>query len=138
MAGKILAEVKTDVRVRWAETDAAGIVYHGSYVVYLEVGRREFFRTYAPGWRHWEEAILLPMVSITCAFKTPAYYDEVLTVVVALHSIGRSSFSFTYRILKDNQVLCCRARSKHVVVDKNTFRPIPVPEWMLNLVERGK
>lgn len=137
MASKVLAEVKTDVRVRWAETDAAGIVYHGSYIVYLEVGRGEFYRTYAPAWRHWEGDILLPMISITCAFKAPARYDDVLTVVTALSDVGRSSFTFTYKIFKDNRTVCCQARSKHVVVDKSTFRPVSVPEWMVNL-GRGK
>lgn len=72
---------KIKVRTRYSETDQMGVVYHGNYAQYLEIGRVEWLRTMGISYRWMEEnGILLPVVSLTLDFKKPARYDDMLVV----------------------------------------------------------
>lgn len=69
------------VRVRYAETDQMGVVYHGNYAQYFEMGRVEWLRNLGVSYRSMEESgIMLPVVSLTMNYKKPARYDDLLTV----------------------------------------------------------
>jgi acyl-CoA thioester hydrolase len=70
-----------NVRVRYAETDQMGVVYHGNYAQYFEMGRVEWLRNLGVSYKSMEEAgIMLPVVSLTMNYKKPARYDDLLRV----------------------------------------------------------
>lgn len=125
--------------MRWAETDAAGIVYHACFLIYWEVGRGDFYRTMAPGWKHWEEGLLIPLVKVECEFHDTAVYDDLLTVCTTLARVGTSSYSFSYKVFKENEKLCCSGSTIHVMLNKETKKPVPsLPQWLRNLSEANE
>ena len=72
---------KTNIRVRYQETDQMGLAYHGNYMAWMEVGRTELFRELGMPYKNFEErGIYLPVVEIGCKFKNPVRYDDFLTV----------------------------------------------------------
>jgi acyl-CoA thioester hydrolase len=69
------------VRVRYAETDQMGVVYHGNYAQYFEIGRVEWLRNLGVSYKQMEEmGVMLPVVSLTMNYKKSARYDELITV----------------------------------------------------------
>jgi acyl-CoA thioester hydrolase len=74
-------EHKVEVRVRYGETDQMGVVYHGSYVPYFEIGRVEWLRNKGVSYKDMEQnGIALPIVSMHLNYKKPAKYDDLLTI----------------------------------------------------------
>lgn len=108
------------VRVRYAETDQMGVVYHANYFVWFEMGRVECLRQLGFEYRQMEIAddCHLPVVEATCRYKAPARYDELLTIETRIVAMRSSIVRFAYRLLrgKDAQLLA-EAQTTHVVVD---------------------
>lgn len=73
---------KTEIRVRWNETDCAGVVYFGNYLSYIEAAEEELFRSLGKSEARWKEdyKIRLPRVEVKCQYKSPAYYDDLLEI----------------------------------------------------------
>ena len=75
------------VRVRYSETDQMGVVYHGNYIPYFEIGRVEWLRDKGISYKSLEEnGIALPIVSMTLNYKKPARYDDLLIKVLNIDS----------------------------------------------------
>ena len=69
--------VETELRVRYSETDRMGIVYHGAYVTWFEVGRTEWLRETGWSYREMEsDGIALPVIEARCEYRQPARYDD--------------------------------------------------------------
>jgi acyl-CoA thioester hydrolase len=116
-----------DVRVRFAETDAQGVVYHASFLVYCEVARIEYFR--ALGRPHRDERAYETVIAhAACDYRAPARFDDLLRVWIRLGRLGGSSIGLEYRIARHDGTLVCEARTVQVCVDKKTRQPIPIPE----------
>ena len=119
----------TEVRVRLPETDAMGIVFHGNYFTYLEVGRVDYLRNLglSEGIRPIKDFENV-VVSAHLDFRSPARLDDPLVIDVRTTEIRRSSFTFTFRIRhkKANRVVA-EGYTTHCAVDPE-LRPIPVPE----------
>lgn len=82
-----MREYQFQVRVRYAETDQMGVVYHGNYAQYFEMGRVEWLRNMGVSYKWMEEnGVMLPVVSLSLNFKKPARYDDLLTVKTILKS----------------------------------------------------
>ena len=76
------------LRVRYGETDQMGVVYHGNYPQYLEMGRVEWLRSLGISYKSMEEkGCFLPVVSLQINYKKPALYDELITVVTRLRKL---------------------------------------------------
>ena len=75
---------ETRIRVRYAETDQMGVVYHANYIIWMEVGRVEFFRANGLRYRDMErdDGVLLAVAEVQCRFRAPALYDEEVSVLV--------------------------------------------------------
>ncbi len=92
---------RTTVRVRYAETDQMGVVYHANYVVYFEVGRTESMRALGLDYAEMERnGMILAVVDVAARFVKPAKYDDLLTVETALVSASAVRVRFEYRILR--------------------------------------
>src|SRR5690554_5015393 len=120
-------------RVRYAETDQMGVVYHGNYAVYFEMGRVEWLRNLGVSYKKMEEeGIMLPVVSLTLNYKKPARYDEVLTVKTIFKNQTLVKIEFDYEIYNENSELLTTGYSMLVFVDKKTGRPITPPAYVLD------
>ncbi len=117
----------TTLRVRYAETDQMGVVYHGNYFAWFEVGRVELLRSLGFTYAALEaEGCGLPVVEVSCRYRLPARYDDLLTIETAVKAMRGSIVLFAYRTLRGNELLA-EAETKHVAVDRN-LRPRKLPE----------
>ena len=126
------------LRVRYAETDQMGVVYHGNYAQYFEMGRVEWLRNQGVSYKELEQSgVMLPVVSLSMNYKKPAYYDDELTVVTKLKFLGGVKIEFDYEILNQHGELLTTANSVLVFVDMNTKRPISVPKDLEILLQNS-
>lgn len=121
------------LRVRYAETDQMGVVYHANYFVWFEMGRVEFLRHLGFDYKQMELAddCHLPVVEASCRYKAPAHYDEVLTVETRVAAMRSGLVRFAYRLLRPeadagSPVLLAEGETTHFVVDgKMQKRQLP-------------
>ncbi|MEO1547546.1 MAG: thioesterase family protein, partial [Bacteroidota bacterium] len=93
-------------RVRYGETDQMGVVYHGNYAQYLEMGRVEWLRALGITYRSMEEnGIMLPVISLQMNFKQSALYDDLLTVETRLVKTPSVKIEFDYTIRNEANVV---------------------------------
>lgn len=128
-----------NVRVRYAETDQMGVVYHGNYAEYFEMGRVEWLRNLGLTYKFMEQnGVMLPVVSLTMNYKKPARYDDLLTVRTIFKRQESVKIEFDYEILSEQGDLLTTGNSVLVFVDMKTGRPIMPPDYVLektNLVK---
>ena len=124
------------IRVRYGETDQMGVVYHGNYAQYLEIGRIEWLRSLGISYKKMEEeGIILPVVSISLKFMKSAVYDEVINVRTQLNKIPTASLDFDYEITNEKGELLSTANTVLVFVDKSTKRPTRCPQYILDKLQ---
>nr|WP_299388825.1 thioesterase family protein [Allomuricauda sp.] len=122
-------------RVRYAETDQMGIVHHGSYAQYLEMGRIEWLRELGVSYKGMEEnGIILPVISLQIHYKKSAYYDDVLTVQTSLQKPPLVKIAFDYKIYNQNQDLLAEANVVLAFMDKHRNKPIKCPDFILDKI----
>ena len=97
---------RTQVRVRYGETDKMGLVYHANYIVYFELGRTELMRSrgvdYAEMERH---GMSLAVIDVGVKYRRPARYDDLLTVETRLTEASGARVRFEYRVLLGDELL---------------------------------
>ncbi len=94
------------IRVRYCETDAMGLVHHGTYVNYFEMGRTELFRSKGGNYREFESrGLFFVVVSLECHYKAPARYDDVLTLRTLRLRMTPAKMEHEYRLFRDKQLL---------------------------------
>jgi len=127
---------RTGVRVRYPETDRMGVAYHGSFLVWFELGRTELLREAGRSYREMEEeGWMLPVVEAQARYLGPALYDDELVVETVLEEMGRAQLSFGYRITRpaDGRTLAT-GRTRHAVLDARR-RPARLPDAVRALLE---
>lgn len=96
----------TVFRVRYAETDQMGVAYYGNYLTWFEMGRSGLCRDWGKPYGAWEkEGLFLPVVEALCRYKSPARYDEELTLKTSLAEVRPHSVTFRYRLLRGEKLL---------------------------------
>lgn len=115
---------ETRVRVRYAETDQMGVVYHANYLVWFEVGRVEFIRQTGLDYATMErEGALIAVVEATARYIAPARYDEELFVRTTLAAHRGPVVRFKYQIVKaSDESLLCEGETTHIVVGRDMKR----------------
>jgi acyl-CoA thioester hydrolase len=110
------------LRVRYAETDKMGVVYHANYLIWFEIGRTEFCRARGFSYRDMEENenAFLVVAESYCRYKAPAYYDDELIVRTHITELRRRSLRFGYEVVRaaDGTVIA-EGETGHVVTDAN-------------------
>lgn len=103
-----MKEFRWFVRVYYEDTDAGGIVYHTSYLKYMERARTEFLRAlgYSQRQLRMEQGIIFVVNHIDIDFKRPAVVDDELTVTSIINKIAGASLGFHQSIYRNNQELC--------------------------------
>jgi len=112
------------VRVRYAETDQMGVVYHANYFIWFEVGRVEFIRQMGLDYKSMEqeEGALIAVVEATARYKAPARYDELL-VRTTLAGVRGPIVRFRYAVLRaSDEMLLCEGETVHMVIGRDMKR----------------
>lgn len=124
-----------EVRVRYSETDQMGVVYHGSYVPYFEIGRVEWLRNKGVSYKSLEEnGIALPIVSMQLNYKKPARYDDCLTITTKFKKYSGVKIEFDCEIHNERKELLTTAYFLLVFVDLKTGKPITPPSYILDIL----
>lgn len=96
---------KTTVRVRYADTDRMGVVYHANYFEYFETGRADFIRRIWKPYAELEkEGLILPVIEAGCRYYKSAEYDDVLTVCTRVENFTDARLCFHYSIFKSAEI----------------------------------
>jgi acyl-CoA thioester hydrolase len=121
---------ETTIRVRYAETDRMGVVYHANYLVWFEIGRTEFCRSRGFNYKDMEEndSAFLVVAESYCRYKAPARYDDEMIVRTHITELRRRSVRFGYEVIRASDgVIIAEGETGHVVTDMNN-RVISLPE----------
>jgi acyl-CoA thioester hydrolase len=98
---------ETATRVRYAETDQMGVVYHSNYIIYFEIGRTEAMRSLGSAYAELERrGLVLAITEVGAKYHAPARYDDVLTIRTWLRELSKARLRFEYEILRDGARLC--------------------------------
>jgi len=125
---------KTNVRVRYAETDQMGFVYYGVYAQYYEVGRVELLRSLDLSYSKIEDlGFFLPVVNLEVNYKKSAFYDNELTIKTTIKEIPRSKITFFYEIFNESNDLLNYGSVTLVFMNKKTNKICKAPK---KLIER--
>ncbi len=112
----------TRLRVRYAETDQMGVVYHANYIIWMEVGRTEFCREAGVVYRDLEdkENLRLAVIEANCRFVAPARYDDEVEIHTSIAEANPRVLRFSYVIRRSiDQVKLAEGHTKHIFLDTN-------------------
>jgi len=127
--------VDIDVRVRYAETDQMGIVYHANYLVWFEIGRTELLRQCGFAYRDMEEqeGCFIVVTRASCAFHQVARYDDVLTIRTRVKRLQSRTVDFSYEVLSEDDHRIATGETSHVVTDRSG-RPRRFPDRYMEAI----
>jgi acyl-CoA thioester hydrolase len=121
----------TEIKVRFAETDAQGIAHHASFVVWLEVARVECLERYAGGYQAIRDRGFEALTTeVNVRYHRAASFDEQLLVEARCVDLRGARFRFEYRVSRGGE-LVAEASTSHAVVDAGSHRPTRVPAWLV-------
>jgi acyl-CoA thioester hydrolase len=112
---------ETRVRVRYAETDQAGMVYHSNYLIWFEVGRVELCRDYGFNYRDMEQDsdAYLPVTELSVKYRIPAKYDEELIIRSRISSLRSRAISFAYQVVRaSDRLILAEGETHHIVMTR--------------------
>lgn len=122
---------ETQVRVRYAETDQMSVVYHANYLVWFEVGRVELFRQLGLDYKRMEieQDLAVVVVEARVRFKSPARYDDLLTIRARVTHLRRFVLHFGYEVVRAaDGVLLATGETIHVVTNRKMEKRSLPPE----------
>jgi acyl-CoA thioester hydrolase len=132
---------ETEVQVRYVETDQMGIAHHSNYLIWFEAGRGDLCRAKGFSYKDMEEQdnALMVVAESYVRYKSPAFYDDILTVRTRIGEIRSRSLRFIYEIYREtDDVLLAEGETLHLVTDQNQkVRTIPEVYKKLLISEKG-
>jgi acyl-CoA thioester hydrolase len=118
------------VTVRYAETDMMGIVYHGSYLPWFEIGRTTLLKEIGLPYRQLEtDGFRLPVLEVTAKYLRPAVYDDTLTIVTTMREKPLLRIRLEYEVLRGDELLAT-GQTLHAFVDLSG-KPVRPPAGMV-------
>jgi len=120
------------IRVRYAETDAMGVVYYGNYLTYFEVARVEYLRAAGINYRSLEDAKMTgAVVAAHVNYHAPARFDDELSLWSRCVSMGKVRFRIEYEIHREaDGALVASGYTEHALLSHLTLRPVRIPDWV--------
>ncbi len=122
--------VETTFRVRYAETDASGVVYHANYLVWFELGRGEWFWQQGRDYHREveERGLSWPVIEVSARYLAPARYGDLVTVRTWLKDIQSRAFTVEYEVINaETRQVLCRGWTRHLNVDSQ-WRVVTLPD----------
>ncbi len=128
---------ETQIRVRYAETDQMGVVYHSHYFEYFEVARAESIRHLGHTYADMEKnGILMPIVDAHCRYIRPALYDDLLTVKTVLKELpAHHKIEFYQEIFNEKKELLASGRVALYFIEAKTMKRISMPEELMKKLQ---
>ncbi len=133
---KISGEIR--LRVRYAETDRMGVVYHANFAIWFEVGRVELLRQLGFDYSQMEQQdnCHIPVVDLRVRYKAPAQYDDEIVVRTELKNVRATLLHFSYEVLRErDRMLLATGETMHIIVD-DKFERRPLPEKYMKAFSR--
>ena len=128
----------TDVRVRFADTDAQGIAHNASFLVWFEVARVEYLRAFAGGYQTLRDRGVEALVLETfCRYRVPVRFDDELTVHTRCVDPRGARFRYEYAITRGEE-LVADGFTQHACVDHETLRPTRIPDWLVAAIRSAE
>ncbi len=118
------------LRVRYAETDQMGVVYHANYLVWMEIGRVGLVRSLGMDYRELErtEGLYLSVVEASCRYISPARFDQEISVETRVTKSHKRILEFAYRIRSvESDKLLCEGLTRHLWLNRE-LRPARLPD----------
>ena len=130
---------ETRVRVRYAETDQMGVVYHSNHLIWFEVGRVELMRQLGFNYRDMEreDGCFIAVAEARCRYRAPIFYDDEVMVRTSLKNVRESVIHFGYELLRaGNGTLLAEGETTHIVTD-SSFKVVALPEKYLTVFRQA-
>ncbi len=126
---QMLTEHEIEIRVRYQETDAMGVLHHANYLTYFEQGRIELLRACGVSYREMEATgLLMVVVKVECRYHRPARYDDLLKLRTKVSRVTAAKVEHTYELLRDQELLAQGASVLACVDRQGVVQRIP--DWM--------
>lgn len=128
----------TEVKVRFAETDAQGIAHHAVYLVWFEVARIEYLARFRGGYPQLQaEGIEALTLEANVSFRAPARFDDRLVIYARCGAVRGARFRFDYRVERDSELIA-EGSTGHACADARTLRPTRVPQWLVEEIAKAE
>lgn len=129
---------ETKIRVRYAETDQMGVVYHSNYFPYFEVARVESFRQLGISYAEIEKmGMIMPVVDVHAKYLRPALYDDLLTIKTSVKELPlHHKIEFHHEVYNEKEELLCVARIILYFMEKKDMKKTSMPEALKKKLER--
>jgi acyl-CoA thioester hydrolase len=130
---------ETTLRVRYAETDQMGVVYHSNHLIWFEVGRVELMRQMGFSYRDMErdEDRFIAVAEVKCRYRAPVYYDEEVLIRTRLKSVRESVVIFDYELVRvGTGALLAEGETTHIVTDSK-MKIAALPEKYLTAFRKA-
>jgi acyl-CoA thioester hydrolase len=121
-----MLQSRTEVTVRYAETDMMGVVYHGNYLPWFEIGRTTLLREQSLPYRDLEAAgFRLPVIEVNVRYRRPAVYDDIVTILTTMRERPGLRFTLEYEVRRGEELLATGSTT-HAFID-HSGRPVRPP-----------
>ena len=128
----------TEVTVRFAETDAQGVVHNSNYLVWFEIARVAYLAEYAGGYSAIRAQGLESFVLEShVRYRQPAQFDDHLVIHTRVGELRGARFRFDYEIRRGDEVIA-DGWTSHACVDAKTLRPIRIPAALADAIARAE
>jgi acyl-CoA thioester hydrolase len=124
------------VRVYYEDTDAGGVVYHANYIRFMERARTEFLRHlgFELNVLEREQRLIFAVRDLSVDFRRPARLNDLLEISVDFEAVRAASLLFVQQVSRDGHLLCA-GRVRVAALSADSFRPMAIPEFMLERLE---
>lgn len=127
---------RAQIAVRYAETDMMGVVYHGSYLPWFEIGRTTLLKELGIRYRDLEtQGFFLPVLELKVKYLRPAHYDDTLTIVTSLRDRPLLRIRLEYEVFRDDELLVT-GETTHAFIDR-TGKPVRPPTGVIERFEQA-
>ncbi len=127
------------IRVRYAETDQMGVVYHSNHFIWFEVGRVDLLRQLGVTYKQMEkdDQLFIPLVDARCRYKAPALYDDELVVRTHIRNFRDKLIVFAYELVRiSDNLLLAEGETTHVITGSD-LKPRTLPEKYLEALAKA-
>ncbi len=128
---------KTEIRVRYADTDQMQFVYNGKYLEYFEVGRTEMMRAYGlPYFKVEQEGFQLPLLEAHITYLSHAVYDDILEIEAYVKTYPEFRIHIDYKVTRKGTAdVVAEGYTVHVFIKKDSKRPVRPPKFFSEILK---
>jgi acyl-CoA thioester hydrolase len=128
----------TDIRVRFAETDAQGIAHNSNYLIWFELARVAYLEEYAGGYPALRaQGIESLVLESHVRYRQPAQFDDRLSIHARVGEVRGARFRFEYEVEREGEVIA-EGWTSHACVDATTFRPTRIPQALAEAIAKAE